>query len=281
MFTCYLWVHLLLLFIVVDYSGHLFCQSSKKVFRHNKDLVRHKNNTYHAANYRWVYKLIDNSERSNISLIFEVGSRDLLDANQLAEHFDATVFAFEGSPDNHKLMERHNDDPRVQMVRSVVSTVDGPVTFHPFNLSLYSNRGASSLFMIDFASRDPRDKDFNRSAVQYSAAVPSTRLDTFMTKIGASHLDLLCMDVQEAELEVVKSLGSMISQVQFIVSEVSTASTYIGGSNFSALHDYLTAHGFAYVAGKQPSSRMHFRELPDVSRRMELDVFYQNKNLVA
>jgi len=75
-----------------------------------------------------------------VKLIFEVGSRDIKDGNNLAHHFNCPVYSFEANPDNYDEMIMNNLDSRVNFIRSAVSDVDGFVTFYPYNLTLYNNR---------------------------------------------------------------------------------------------------------------------------------------------
>ena len=51
-----------------------------------------------SANYRWVYQYINST---HVKSIFEVGSRDCKDGNNLAHHFNCQVYSFEANPDNY------------------------------------------------------------------------------------------------------------------------------------------------------------------------------------
>ena len=202
--------------------------------------------------------------KSSIKLVFEVGSRDCLDANFLAFVFNATVYSFEANPDNLPVMIANNkDQDRVKIIRSAVSSVDGYVQFYPYNLSLYNNRGAGSLYLQDFVNnRNVTDPDYNRSTVQYKTNVSSTRLDTFITKTLPSLEqptnsvrsvrvpDLLCLDVQESELEVLRSAGSFLSNIKHVIFESSQFSQYVGGSTFLSIHEYMVSQGFNLTASK-------------------------------
>ena len=233
-------------------------------------------------NYKWSYAFIEellqesNTSTASIKTILEIGSRDLLDANNLAHHFHARVFAFEGNPDNYERMELHHVDQRVHIVYSAVSRSDDNITFFPLNLTLYRNAGAGGLYMMDFNGRDPRDKDYRRPPVQYAVSVPSTRLDTFLSHHLLAKVDIICMDVQESELEVLKSAGKRLKDVRFIVSEASTVSTYHRGNNFTSLHSFLVSEGFVFIAHHLSGRRESDRRLPALDRRQELDVLYFN-----
>lgn len=96
-----------------------------------------RNRVPQSSNYRWVYQYINGTD---VKLIFEVGSRDIKDGNNLAHHFNCPVYSFEANPDNYDEMIMNNVDSRVNFIRSAVSDVDGYVTFYPYNLTLYNNR---------------------------------------------------------------------------------------------------------------------------------------------
>lgn len=195
-----------------------------------------------SSNYKWVYPFINSSF---VKSIFEVGSRDLKDGNNLAHHFSCRVYSFEANPDNYDDMIRNNLDDRVNFVRTAVSDVDGYVIFYPYNLTLYNNRGAGSLLLADFVTnRNIGDADYNRSPVQYERKVNSTRLDTFINKVSKIPPDLLAIDVQESELTVLKSLGNYIDHIKYIILETTFYTQYHFGQNFSMINQYLNSRNF-------------------------------------
>eukprot|EP01031_Cornospumella_fuschlensis_P025751 gene25751-31099_t len=274
MSTCELYFLCLVLLIFIDVA--ILTTPTPSPTLEPKHLVE-----YHAHNYRWAYPHLAHSglRANNTSItIVEVGSRDVLDANNLAYHFNAQVYAFEGNPDNFPRMALYNVDPRVEVVRKAVTSKDGEVAFYPYNLTLYRNAGAGGLYVVDFEHRDPRDKDYKRPPVQYKVNVPSIRLDTFMREKGLKKIDLLCMDVQESELEVLLSAGQRLQDIHYLVSEVSTYSTYIGGNNYTALHAHLEEQGFEFMAYHLSGRRESHTHFPAeaMKRRQELDVLYRN-----
>ena len=57
----------------------------------------------------------------------------------------------------------------------------------------------------------------------------------------------LVMDVQGAELLVLKGAGAMLGDFKFIKSEAADFESYIGGAKLSDLQNYLTLFGFKEV----------------------------------
>jgi FkbM family methyltransferase len=200
--------------------------------------------------YEWAYPYID---KSTISSIFEIGSRDCLDANHLSNYFNCIVTSFECNPDCilECLKNKHKDN--VILETSAVSDKDGIVEFHPFIRDKYDNIGASSLFEIDFVTnRSVHDRDYGKKDIQSKIQVESIRLDTYLKDKKCP--DLICMDVQEAELLVLKGLGDKIKDVKYIITEASLLPTYSGGCTFFEIDEYLKKNGFEFVRTNEGTS---------------------------
>ncbi len=121
--------------------------------------------------------------KEKVNVIFELGSRDLIDAVKLANCFDCLVYAFECNPDcliECKKQLANLDQENVILIEKAVSLVDYDVTFYPFDLTKYDNMGSSSLLKIDFSTRDKTDPDYNIPNPQTQITVPGTRLETFI-----------------------------------------------------------------------------------------------------
>ena len=186
----------------------------------------------------------------DVHVVFELGSRDLRDAYALQRVYGSTVYAFECNPDClvacREFQLAHAND-RVHLVAMAVTQEDGPAAFFAFDLEKYNNMGASSLLRIDFSRRDPADADFCRPNPQKEVAVAGTRLDTFLQgRTDIERVDMLCIDLQGYELNALKSMGSRLAGVKYIIVECSIKSTYIGGATFVEVAAFLGAHGFAY-----------------------------------
>ena len=60
------------------------------------------------------------------------------------------------------------------------------------------------------------------------------------------------MDVQEAELSVLKSLGELLKKVKYIVFEASNKPTYKGGCSYKDIDDFLRENDFIYKGCSNP-----------------------------
>ena len=200
---------------------------------------------------------IENINKKDINIIFELGSRDLIDTIKLYEYFNCKVYAFECNPDcldicktNYNKLDEISKQS-IHLIESAVSLDNGSIKFYPFDLNKYNNMGASSLLKIDFSKRDVNDPDYNKSNPQKEILVSSTRLDNFMTNMKIKNIDLLCIDLQGYELNAIISLGENINNIKYIITETCINSTYINGATFNELYDYLKKYNFIYVCSDE------------------------------
>jgi len=201
-------------------------------------------------NYTWSFPYI-----KDVKVAFEVGSRDLLDANKIADKYNCKVYSFECNPDCIRECLKNNTDNRVTLIQKAVCEKDGKISFMPFDLSKYNNMGASSIYEIDFTKNRPYyDPDYGRKDVQKTVEVSSCRLDTFCNE-QTELPDAIFMDVQEAELVVLKSMGELLKKVKYIVFEASNTSTYKGGCCYNEIDSFLKEKGFTYRSDNMPESQ--------------------------
>jgi FkbM family methyltransferase len=197
---------------------------------------------------------LENIDKTRVQTIFELGSRDLLDANKLEDYYNCPIYSFECNPDCLEICDSVAtlfENENIHLVRKAVSLKDGPVSFYPFDITKYDNMGASSMFKIDFDHRDKNDPDYKRPSPQTEIVVDGTRLDTFMAENRVDRVDMLCVDLQGYELPAIQSLGSRLDDVKYIIAECSIQSTYDGGTTFVELEEYLGKSGFKYVCSNR------------------------------
>jgi FkbM family methyltransferase len=219
---------------------------------------------------------------SPIKTIFELGSRDILDAIKLQNRYNSTVYAFECNPDcllqcelNYNATNEYTKS-RVKLVKMAVCENDGPTSFFPFDLSKYNNMGSSSMLKIDFSRRELSDPDYNIPNPQKEIVVEGIRLDTFMANNEIDRVDMICMDLQGYELNALKSMGEQLKSVKYILTECSIDNTYINGASFVELNNYLQLYGFEYKC-----SNKYGYSYPDLDCRgfSEFDALFINTHL--
>ena len=224
----------------------------------------------------------ENIDKTKVKTIFELGSRDLIDARKLINHYDdAMCYSFECNPccliECEKTKAEFNEDEqkRIILIENAVSIYNNKVLFRPFDLSIYDNMGSSSMLEIDFSMRNKNDPDYNRGKVQKEIEVNGIRIDTYMENNNIQNIDLLCIDLQGYELQAIKSLGEKIKKVKYIITECSIVSTYKNGATFCELNDYLEKYGFKYKKSNKFGPQFPNLEIKGFS---EFDALFINKS---
>jgi FkbM family methyltransferase len=165
-----------------------------------------------------------------LSTIWEIGSRDGKDSEQLSKIFsDAAVMAFEPNPDTYGHVEEvaKNSHGKIKAMNLALSNVDGEVVFYKIDTEkttttwLDGNPGASSLFM---ASGNYCIENYVQIPIQVQAKKASTLIDD----LGFVIPELIWMDVQGSEGLVIQGFSEHISKVNFIYVELSLQSIYVG-----------------------------------------------------
>ena len=181
----------------------------------------------------------------SVAVALDVGSLD----GEVSRHFRSLfprsrICAFECNPAALETCRRTLGGlDRAQLVEAAVCDSDGEVEFHPIDPGRTrtphpdGNIGASSLFLA--APGYPHER-----YAQSTIRVPSLRLDTWAAGAGISAVDLLWMDVQGAELLVLRGMGGLLSSVRIIHTEVEFKPMYEGQPLFSEVDTFLREAGF-------------------------------------
>lgn len=133
-----------------------------------------------------------------------------------------------------KLKENLIPYPNQTAIKCCLGDVDGEkVVFHVSN-----NEGQSSSYLElgVHATLHPE--------VHYVEDLPmkTIRLDSLflMLERDIKHINFLNIDVQGAELKVLKGAGNILNQIDYIYAEVNAAETYIGCPLISDLDEFLS-----------------------------------------
>jgi FkbM family methyltransferase len=199
------------------------------------------------TNYDWAIDRILTKHPNLVkrgAVIAEIGSRDALDAIGLAEKLGGTVYVFEPDPINRTVCKENIKTKGVglalEFYEIALCSENKEIDFLSVDPDLYGNRGASGIFQINFSNRTARDPDYRRESVQRPVNVAGRRFDS----LGCVPPELVCMDVQGAELEVLIGFGNMINEVKVIILESSMSENYIGGSTFADVDAFLESKNF-------------------------------------
>lgn len=164
-------------------------------------------------------------------IVFDVGASDgkqFLD--RCREDRDMVVYAFEPEPDSFATLLRNTEgldnfhafkmavtdaDGRRQFK---VSSVVGNHSFHEFVPDV------NTTWKDPYVERIPWLPDFRK---EQDITVETTRLDSFLTKMGIPYVSYLHIDAQGEDLKVLESLGDMASVVRAGVIEVCLKPLYV------------------------------------------------------
>ena len=85
------------------------------------------------------------------------------------------------------------------------------------------------------------------------------------------------MDLQGYELNALKSLGTRLHDVKYIITECSIENTYAGGASFKELVSYLAQFNFQYKC-----SNTFKNSYPNLSIKgfSEFDALFVNKSCI-
>lgn len=81
-------------------------------------------------------------------------------------------------------------------------------------------------------------------SVHETITVPVTRLDDLCATTGFQDTDLLKLDVQGAELLVLRGSDRILGNTRFVLTEVSFQPYYVGGATFDEVLAHLRGRGF-------------------------------------
>jgi FkbM family methyltransferase len=184
-------------------------------------------------------------DRSSVHTIVEAGCADAMDTRRLVRQFPGTVHAFEANPDV-LIQTRRNcaGEPRIKLVEKAVWDSDGWIPFFPVvaaaDYDTGVNPGASSCFQAR--------PEYVGRYIQKRVIVESIRLDTYCASQGITAIDLLCIDVQGATLQVLKGLADLIEGVQHVIAEIEVRPIYYGQALYPEVHACLKSKGFRQAA---------------------------------
>jgi FkbM family methyltransferase len=204
------------------------------------------------SNYTWAMPYVN---RLEVRIICEVGSRDGLDAIYLSDLLDSQVYCFECDPINFEITKQNlvKSSSKIELFNYALGNECGQVSFYSIDPLRYLNRGASSLFRIDFSDRPVTDPDFGKIDIQNECVVEMRRFDS----LGLVTPDLVVMDVEGSELMVLEGFAEHLHGVKYIVTECTVSPGTSGRASFSSIREHLKTFGFM-CGGIEGSQLLNF-----------------------
>jgi FkbM family methyltransferase len=171
--------------------------------------------------------------------VIHVGAWEGVDVNDYLELEIPRITLIEALPEKAKLLRtKFKTYENVEVLEYAASDKSGElVTFYPLNY------GSSSLLKPNLDSLREIFADFTEME---AIKVQTLKLDDITT----SSVDqiMLIIDVQGAELQVLKGSVSALGKTILIKVEVSTVAYYEGQSYQSQIEQFLRSHGFVKIS---------------------------------
>ena len=176
----------------------------------------------------------------NVDLvIFDVGAYVGEIAAKYKQIFPkSTIHCFEPFPDSFQKLNQLCRDASIKTHQIAFSDKEEKTTFHT-NVDLSCN----SLL-------PPTEGEFKcysaKSIKDGEIQVETNTIDNFCAEAGISGIDILKMDVEGAEIKVLKGASKMLSNqaIKLIYSEVMFIPHYTDGCLFHELTAFLNKHGY-------------------------------------
>ena len=174
----------------------------------------------------------------DITVALELGSRDLLDAIWLVENLDCKVVSWECNPltletCRSNLLGREHS---IELVEKAVWSRNEEITFRPV---INGNIGASSVFKADTSY--PHEKPLEQIEIK----VQAMRVDDWWKNTHFPKPELLCMDLQGAEMEALEGMGDVIDSVKYVITEGQYKQIYHNTPLIGDIEKFLISKGFS------------------------------------
>lgn len=181
--------------------------------------------------------------------VVEAGAFDGADTLRFASRWpEGTVHAFEPVPE---LMLRVREKVRDY---GNVHLYEAALVGDPSLVSVSLHIAGSGAINASSSILEPGDHlaVFPDVDLAGSVTVPATTLDAWAESQGLSHVDLLWLDLQGAELLVLEQGASLLRSTEVVHLEVSRRPLYQGSATWPEVKRFMQSQGFRQVLARVP-----------------------------
>lgn len=207
---------------------------------------------------RFIKDLVD---LSSWKTVLDIGAADGNEGLEFAKILsEANVYSFEPSPLNQlRIQQTHfrpdsSDDlrSRITVVPAALSDKTGPVSFFAVDEDAARRRGNVNYGMGSLLEiMNPDILPWEHSA-QKKIDSYAYRMDDWCRSQGVNQVDAIWMDVQGAELLVLKGAEEQLKNMQVVMTEAGLNAYYHGHTMLSEINQFLVDRGFVEIeAGRQ------------------------------
>lgn len=196
-------------------------------------------------NLEWITAVTESPK-----VIFDIGCYDCGDSIRFKRRFpNCEIYSFEASPQRHFKLRETARKYNLNLVPLAVSDKVGTTTFYN---SLVDNQRIDA--QGSFFKHADIYKATNPRIIQESngIAVQTTTVEAFCVTSQITQIDLLYVDVEGAELQVIKGLGTLKPKMVFVetldFSNASKEPMWQGeATNSHELEQYLFSLGYVLI----------------------------------
>jgi len=189
----------------------------------------------------------DRVGREHASTIIDVGAYKGETAEWFSVLFpNATVWAVEPFPESFVELELKSN-PRIKAFNFAAASFDGQVQLHYNSIA-----STSGIYPINSESLD--SLFIGQSIVDIGAPTNSSignlivearTINSFVAEQDINEIDLLKIDVQAAEVDVLKGSDQVLDRVGAVLIEISLFDYYVNSSSIGDVESFLRPHGFS------------------------------------
>lgn len=174
-------------------------------------------------------------DRGDIENIVVVGAWQGDEVRAFLKFPNTHIYCFEANPKTFKILdELYKKESRVHCYNYACSDIDGTAIFHETNID-----GNGSLLEVG---------DHPAAKAAGSFEVKTIRLDS-LPELKDKRIDLLQIDVQGAELSVLKGADYILNSAAALLIEVNAqGGSYKGAATYSEIDNVIKQYGFNNVA---------------------------------
>lgn len=195
-------------------------------------------------------------DKDKVKTVFDIGACEAEDSIRYARLFPkANVYAFEPRPDNilkGQQFLNHYNCTQVVLENIALSDTNGKAEFY---LSEGQPEGAKSHEDWDFGNKSssllPPSEEMKKHTewLQFKSKIEvnTLRLEDYARKKQLSEIDFAHIDVQGAELMVLKGAGDFLKKIKLIWMEVEAVELYKGQPLKTEVEAFMKAKGFVNV----------------------------------
>lgn len=187
--------------------------------------------------YPFIQALKNKINLNEINTIFDIGSRDCCQTLEMADWFpESKIFAFEPIPKSAEWCRKNTKERKnVYFFETAIANTNGKIDFYQVT---NGNIGASSLL------KKNNNHQYGSQYVQEKIQIDSIKASSFIENENIENVDLIWMDVQGAEIEVLKSFENKINTVKAIHTEVGLSQIYENSTIKNELIEYMEKQNF-------------------------------------